>query len=371
MANTDKNIVITPNVGSSSADPQIVFSGANASVGPQNITVRVYPTNNGTLSVEGSAGQLFSITNSFTGTIFSANDVSGVPSLEVLDTGLVKIAQYSGNVLLGTGTDEGAKLHVNGGTAMTAGWNRTVTLRANFPGIVFNSSDTRWASINYDHSSNFIIRVGATSSNTFGTGSNGISINATTGVVNLNQAGATVNDSAIWTAETLTNLNQLTNGPGYLTSAVTSLTGGGGISVSAASGAVTLGSTATSANTASAIVARDSSGDFSAGAVTVTSLVYGTTSISAAGSNQATATAITSDIVQVTAGTGGVRLPAVTGRRVMIRNNTGVTINVYPQTSSQIESLGNNVAYAMLTSTTVELVSFSATQWYFPGAVAT
>lgn len=101
------------------------------------------------------------------------------------------------------------------------------------------------------------------------------------------------------------------------------------------------------------------------------SVTYGTSSISAAGSTQGTATAITFDITTISGGTGGVRLPAVTGKRIMIRNNTGSTINVYPNAGAQIETLGNNVAYAMLTSTTVELVSFSATQWYFPGAVAT
>lgn len=115
MANSDKNIVITPNIGSSSADPKIVFSGANASTGPQNITLQVYPTNSGTLSFEGSSGQLFSISNTMSGTVFSANDVSGIPSIEVLDTGLIKLAQYSGNVLVGTGTDNGTdKLQVNG-----------------------------------------------------------------------------------------------------------------------------------------------------------------------------------------------------------------------------------------------------------------
>lgn len=115
MANSDKNILITPNVGSSTADPKIVFSGADASTGPQNITVQIYPTNGGTLSFEGSAGQLFSVTNTMSGTIYSVNDVSGIPSIEVLDTGLVKLAQYSGNVLLGTGTDNGTdKLQVNG-----------------------------------------------------------------------------------------------------------------------------------------------------------------------------------------------------------------------------------------------------------------
>ena len=115
MAHSDKNIVITPNISSTTADPRIVFSGADASTGPQNITLQVYPTNSGTLSFEGSAGQLFSITNSMSGTIFSANDVSGIPSIEVLDTGLVKIAQYSGNLLIGSGTDSGiAKVQITG-----------------------------------------------------------------------------------------------------------------------------------------------------------------------------------------------------------------------------------------------------------------
>jgi hypothetical protein len=98
MAHSDKNIVITPSIGSTTADPRIVFSAASESLGPQNITMKAYPTNNGTLSIEGSAGQLFSVTNSMTGTIFSVNDVSGIPSIEVLDTGDIKLAQYGGEV---------------------------------------------------------------------------------------------------------------------------------------------------------------------------------------------------------------------------------------------------------------------------------
>ena len=89
MANTDKNIVITPNTGQT-ADPNIVFSGADATTAAQNITLNVLPDNNGTLSFEGSQGQLFSITNDFTGTIFAVSDVSGIPSIEVLDDGTVK-----------------------------------------------------------------------------------------------------------------------------------------------------------------------------------------------------------------------------------------------------------------------------------------
>lgn len=114
MALTDKNIVITPNNGSSN-DPQIVFSGADASLGAQNITLKVYPTNGGTISFEGSAGQLFAVTNSLTGTLFAVNDVSGVPSIEVFDTGIVRLAQYNGAVVIGGSTWDGtAKLQVNG-----------------------------------------------------------------------------------------------------------------------------------------------------------------------------------------------------------------------------------------------------------------
>jgi len=51
---------------------------------------------------------------------------------------------------------------------------------------------------------------------------------------------------------------------------VASLANGGGITASVSTGAVTLGSTATNANTASAIVARDASGNFSAGTITAT-----------------------------------------------------------------------------------------------------
>lgn len=120
MALADKNIVITPNI-SQTADPKIVFSGADASTSAQNISATIYPSNNGTLSFDGSAGQLFSISNSFSGTIFSVNDVSGIPSIEVIDTGLVKLAEYSGNVLLGSATDDTInKLQVNGSIYCTS-----------------------------------------------------------------------------------------------------------------------------------------------------------------------------------------------------------------------------------------------------------
>lgn len=130
MALSDKNIVITPNIGQT-ADPKIVFSGADGSTGANNITLTAYPTNSGTLSFDGSAGQLFSITNNLTGTLFSVNDISGIPSIEVIDTGLVRLTQYSGRVLLGTGTDNASdKLQVVGNIGATGSIAATNNIRA-------------------------------------------------------------------------------------------------------------------------------------------------------------------------------------------------------------------------------------------------
>lgn len=97
MALSDRDIVITPNRGASS-EPKIEFTGADAS---SNATITLRVLNNGTigtLSFEGSSGQLLSITDDMSGTIFSVNDVSGIPSIEVMDTGEIKLAEYNGFV---------------------------------------------------------------------------------------------------------------------------------------------------------------------------------------------------------------------------------------------------------------------------------
>jgi len=72
-------------------------------------------TSTNKFEVQGLSGQLFSVSDTFTGTIFAASDVSGIPSIEVLDTGLVKFAQYNGSVAISTGTAvSGSALSVYG-----------------------------------------------------------------------------------------------------------------------------------------------------------------------------------------------------------------------------------------------------------------
>jgi hypothetical protein len=109
MANSDKNITITPN-RNLSGQPQIAFTG----LGNVPITLKVLDDSNGTLSFEGSSGQLFSIDNNLTsGSIFSVNDVSGIPSIDVNANGTVSIAGFNGNVGIGN-TSPSNKLDVTG-----------------------------------------------------------------------------------------------------------------------------------------------------------------------------------------------------------------------------------------------------------------
>ena len=69
-------------------------------------TIDIIPYNDlGALSFEGSAGQLFSITNDLTsGSIFSVNDVSGIPSIDVDADGTIQLAPYGSTEYVGIGT---------------------------------------------------------------------------------------------------------------------------------------------------------------------------------------------------------------------------------------------------------------------------
>lgn len=113
MADSDKNILITPNRGSATDLPKIDFTGAD----PNTITLSVL--DDATLSFSGSSGQLFSISDNLDGTIFSVNDVSGIPSIEVDDDGTVRVAEFAGNLLVGTSVDNGYKLQVNGNVSIS------------------------------------------------------------------------------------------------------------------------------------------------------------------------------------------------------------------------------------------------------------
>ena len=112
MANSDKDILITPNKGTSSL-PEVSF------VGQVNSPIRLRVLDDNTLSFEGSAGQLFSINNNLTtGTIFAVSDVSGVPGISYDANGALKLTPFNGVTMVG------------GTTTVTSG-NELVVVRTN------------------------------------------------------------------------------------------------------------------------------------------------------------------------------------------------------------------------------------------------
>jgi len=84
MADSDKDILITPNTGVASTHPKITFTGKD------NSPVDLKILDDNTLSFEGAQGQVFSISPTMnSGDIFSVNDISGIQSIAVNADGTI------------------------------------------------------------------------------------------------------------------------------------------------------------------------------------------------------------------------------------------------------------------------------------------
>ena len=97
----------------------LVFSGASNT----NITLRTSP--NGIISFDGGAGSLLSISNNILGQIFSVNDISGFPVLEVTANTLpsntmIQMGQFGSKVTIGTNVTPNSSLTVTGNSTVTA-----------------------------------------------------------------------------------------------------------------------------------------------------------------------------------------------------------------------------------------------------------
>ena len=96
------------------------------------------------------------------------------------------------------------------------------------------------------------------------------------------------------------------------------------------------------------------------------------TGISAAGSSQGDATALTKafNVVSTVSGGQGVVLPtAVAGMRVTVINTSGATLLVYPASGGAINALATNAGYSLPTLGRLDYIATSTTQWYALGAI--
>jgi len=71
--------------------------------------------------VQGSQGQLFSVTDSLSGSLFSVNDISGIPIMEVFSDNTIKMGTFNQEAIIISGSRAGmgvanpqAKLHISG-----------------------------------------------------------------------------------------------------------------------------------------------------------------------------------------------------------------------------------------------------------------
>jgi len=86
--------------------------------------------------------------------------------------------------------------------------------------------------------------------------------------------------------------------------------------------------------------------------------------VTATGTTQATATALTKDENVITTGNGGVVVQgATTGKIVVIINKTASAINIYPAVGHYFDGLAVNIPISLPVNAFIELYGFSSTQW--------
>jgi hypothetical protein len=310
-------------------------------------------------------------------------------------TGNAFLSTSSGNVGIGTASPLG-KLQVVGATQLTSASNYSTSTAAI---SVFNGS----SSVNYYKADNHYFQLAAgTDSVTInsygnvgiGTNSPAFKLEAQTAItVGLNGTNL-ANNSAVGSAFTYSDPGTVAAGDGkaiaigmsgrakvYIAavhngtskdnSELSLWTTNGGVTAEAMRinniGNVGIGNTAPTDKlsvTGNAYV----SGNITANGYHIRSV---STGITANGSTQTQATALTTEInivSTVTSGTG-VRLPtAVAGTVVYITNTSANSVVVYPQTSGQINNLGANIGFTQGANATLQFIAPTTSRWYTVGA---
>ena len=149
------NLSFNPNTGILGVSGSVVISGT---------------AGGNLLSVNGTSGQLFSITDTLTGSLFSVNDISGLPILEVFSDNTTLIGDYQAPSLYTTKT-----VTANTGTTSIYSISTTSYTGAFIDYNIINGTNARsgnvtaiWLGSNIQYSETSTIDIGTTSNVNFG-----------------------------------------------------------------------------------------------------------------------------------------------------------------------------------------------------------
>jgi hypothetical protein len=341
------SIVNTPPGG---ANNDVQFKDGGTYQGSSNFTFN--PTSNtvtinGTLSVTGNAnvGNLNATT--IVGTISnSSNQQTNIRLLGTLDYLIINTAGY---LSMGNGN-------------ITAG---NISLIAAGSANLGNSATANYFIGNFYGTAN--IATSATNASALLQNTS----TATTVYPTFTTSSANGNSSAVFNSSISANLGNAsitaTTFVGALSGAATSATSAttAGTVTTAAQGNITSVGTLTSLNSSGNITAPSHIANTGYFVRSVSA------SVSAAGTVQGNATALTTEfnrVSTVTSGSGVVLPSATAGMAIAIVNSSANSLLVYPATGAAINSLSTNVGYSHQTLATLQYIAISSTQWYTVGA---
>lgn len=263
------------------------MSSTNIQIIKNGVQVQGFESGGIVLDVQGTQGQLFSITDSLTGDIFKVSDISGIPIFNINSSGSITI---DGDLIL----DSSTATATSGDYLIISDLSNSSRLTKG-PLIGTDSStylrnDGTWATPagTYSHPTQTAIDVNATD--------NGVNVidrvvvntlGHVTSVATRDLSAATTSAAGVMSAADKTKLDGIATNANNYTLPVASATlggvksgtaitvdGSGNVSVNNNSHSHTSSniSDATNANTANMIVKRDGSGNFSASEATLTGL---------------------------------------------------------------------------------------------------
>ena len=100
----NQNVIVTGsvNISQNITASRAYFSASNGTINGPTLTIYGSGSAQPVLTVQGSQGELFSVTDSLSGSLYSVNDISGLPILEVFSDNTILMGNYQDPMLITT-----------------------------------------------------------------------------------------------------------------------------------------------------------------------------------------------------------------------------------------------------------------------------